>query len=55
MLLWLQNNLGTILVCVVLLVVVAWIVGKMIKDKRKGKSSCGCECQNCAMHGQCHK
>ena len=25
-----------------------------IKDKKAGKSSCGCNCANCAMAGKCH-
>jgi hypothetical protein len=54
MLLWLQENIGTILVCLVLLVIVGLVVGKMIKDKRQGKSSCSCGCSNCGMQGHCH-
>jgi hypothetical protein len=26
----------------------------MIRDKKAGKSSCGCGCANCAMAGKCH-
>lgn len=55
MLLWLQQNIGTIIVCIVLLAVVGLIIGKIIKDKRKGKSSCGCGCAHCALRGQCNK
>jgi flagellar biogenesis protein FliO len=55
MLLWLETNLGTILVALVLIAIVALIVRKLIRDKRSGRSSCGCGCANCAMHGKCHK
>lgn len=55
MLLWLQQNIGTIIVCIILIAIIGLIVAKIIKDKRKGKSSCGCGCANCAMRGQCHK
>lgn len=51
---WLMNNLSTIIVCIVLIAVVALIISKMVKDKKKGKSSCGCGCSNCAMAGKCH-
>lgn len=54
MLLWIRANLATIVICAVLLVVVAAIVIKLVKDKRKGRSSCGCGCEDCAMHGSCH-
>ena len=42
---WLMNNLSTIIVCIVLIAVVVLIINKMIKDKKKGKSSCGCGCR----------
>ena len=51
---WFTENLGTIIVSLVLIAIVALIVGKMIRDKKKGKSSCGCGCANCAMRGSCH-
>ena len=54
MLTWLSANLGTILVLAVLLAVVGMILRKMIRDKRQGKTSCGCGCEGCALHGQCH-
>ena len=52
MLAWLADNLGTIIVSVILIAVVSVIIVKMIKDKKQGKGSCGCE--HCAMHGKCH-
>lgn len=51
---WLMNNLSTIIACIALVAVVVLIINKMIKDKKKGKSSCGCGCSNCAMAGKCH-
>lgn len=54
MLTWLTLNWGTVLVSGILIEVVSLIVIKMRKDKRQGKSSCGCNCANCAMHGSCH-
>ena len=31
------------------------VIVTMIKNKKKGKSSCGCNCAHCAMAGSCHK
>ena len=44
-------NIATIIVLMILIAIVALIIGKMIKDKRAGKSSCGCNCGHC--HGAC--
>ena len=54
MLAWLAENLGTIIVSLILIAVVSLIVVKMIKDKKSGKGSCGCGCEHCARHGKCH-
>ena len=55
MLTFLQQNLATLLIGLGLLAIVALIILKMVKDKRSGKTSCGCGCANCAMHGKCHQ
>lgn len=51
---WLSENIGTILICLVLVAIVVWIVMGLLKDKKKGKSSCGANCAHCAMAGSCH-
>ena len=51
---WLANNFVTIIICAVLIVVVVLIILSMIRDRKKGKSSCGCNCAHCAMAGACH-
>ena len=51
---WLKQNLGTIVVSLVLVAIVVLIIAKMVRDKKNGKSSCGCGCANCAMRGKCH-
>lgn len=51
---WLADNASTIIVGLILLVIVIGIIRHIIKDKRCGKSSCGCGCSNCAMKGSCH-
>lgn len=52
---WLSENLATVIVCVILAVITAFIIVKLIKDKKAGKSSCGCNCSCCPMSGACHK
>ena len=52
---WLLENLGTIIVALILIVIVTLIIVKMIKDKKQGRSSGGCGCSNCAMSGTCHR
>lgn len=52
MLAWLSGNLAAILICAALIAVVAAIVAGLIRDKKRGKSSCGCA--NCPMSGACH-
>ncbi len=54
MLTWLMENMATIIISAVLVLVVAAILVSMVRGKRKGKSSCGCGCAGCAMNGACH-
>ncbi len=46
---WITGNLGTILITVLLVLIVAEIILSMIKDKRRGRSSCGGNCAHCRM------
>jgi hypothetical protein len=61
MLTWLQTNIGSIVVVLFLLGMVALIVRRLILDKKAGKhicggscGSCGGGCQGCPMAGKCH-
>lgn len=54
MMTWLVNNISTIIICIVLIGVITAIVAYMVRNKRQGKTSCGCGCKNCAMSGYCH-
>ncbi len=47
--------MATVIISLILLAIVAGIITKMVKDKKAGKSSCGCGCSNCPMSGECHK
>lgn len=55
MLSWFSENIATIIICAVLFAVVAGIIVSMVKNKKKGKSSCVCGCADCPMSGSCHK
>lgn len=52
---WLVENIATIIIILALAVIIGLIVAKLVKDKKQGKSNCGCNCANCAMSGSCHK
>ena len=51
-----SENIGSIAVLLVLTAVVGLAAFKLIRDKRKGKSSCSCgsSCAGCPMSGKCH-
>lgn len=51
---WLGANLGSIIVALIVIAIIAFAAYSLIKDKKSGKGSCGCGCANCAMHGKCH-
>ena len=48
---FIAQNIGTIIVGLILLVIVVLIVfsRKLVRDKRSGKGGCGCGCESCAM------
>lgn len=54
MLTWIMENMATIIVSAVLVLMVAAAIASIVRGKRKGKSSCGCGCADCAMSGVCH-
>ena len=54
MLSWLEANMGSIVVVLILVLLCALIIRSMYNDKKQGKSTCGCNCAHCAMAGQCH-
>ncbi|MCR4671359.1 MAG: FeoB-associated Cys-rich membrane protein [Saccharofermentans sp.] len=51
---WLILNWANILIIALVAGLVALAVISMLRDKKKGKSSCGCNCANCALAGKCH-
>lgn len=51
---WLAANWVNILVIALVAVMVFFAARSLIKDKKAGKSSCGCNCAHCALAGKCH-
>lgn len=49
---FLKANGVTIIVLLVIVLIVALIIRKLVKDKKCGKSSCGCDYSTCG--GCCH-
>lgn len=48
MLLWLENNLATLIAGVLVTAVLAGVIYSMVRNKKQGKSSCGCSgCSGC--------
>lgn len=47
------NDMGTIIVLIVLAIIIALIIRSRVKDKKAGKSlQCGGDCSKCG--GHCH-
>ena len=55
MLAWLSANLITIVLVALIVLIVAFLIRGMIRDRRAGKSSCGgsCACGGCSSCSQC--
>ena len=47
-------NIGTVAVSLILLAMLTLVAVKMIENKKKGVSSCGCGCSTCPYSGKCH-
>ena len=61
MIYWIQANIGSIAVILILLAVIVLIFRRLILDRKAGRhicggscGSCGGSCAGCPMHGQCH-
>lgn len=51
---WIFENLSTIIVSGILVLIVFLILRSMHQDKINGKSSCGSDCGGCALSKTCH-
>lgn len=54
MIAWIYQNLATIIISLIIVAVVAAIIISTVRNRKKGKLSCGCGCSNCPMSGSCH-
>lgn len=52
---WLVENLGTIIISLILAGIVAMTIMRLVKDKKQGKSSCGGNCAHCGSCSACHQ
>lgn len=50
---FLTENLGTAVVLCAVIALVTFLVIKLVKDKKEGKSSCSCGCSACPMSKEC--
>ncbi len=53
MLAWLSANWINIALAAVLVLIVGLLIRGMIRDKKAGKSACGCSCASCGACGGC--
>ncbi len=53
MLRFIQNNLATIAVILIVAFMVFLAIRKIIKDKKAGVGACGHKCSECARSGRC--
>ncbi|MCR5651051.1 MAG: FeoB-associated Cys-rich membrane protein [Lachnospiraceae bacterium] len=50
---WFIANLGTMIISLILIAVVVLIIRTMIRDKKRGISSCGGNCAHCKACSSC--
>ena len=55
MITWIMGNIGTIIISFFLILMVAGIIISMIKDKKRGMSSCGGNCARCELCAACRR
>ena len=48
-------NFVDVLIILALITVVTLVIYKKIKDRKNGRSSCSCGCENCAVKDECHQ
>ena len=54
MIAYVASHMGYIIVTLVLVLIVAAVIARMVRDKRAGKGGCGCGCKGCANAPYCH-
>ena len=51
---WLSQNIATIVICAALAVIFGLMLWSLLRDRKKGKSSCCGGCAGCANACYCH-
>jgi len=51
---WIIANAVNIIVCAVLALLVLAVIIRIVRNKKAGRTSCGCDCGSCPMSGHCH-
>ena len=54
MLAYIASHMGYIVVTLALVLIVAAVIVRMVRDRKTGKGGCGCGCQGCPSAGLCH-
>ena len=50
---WLSSHIADICLTALLVIIIAAIIAKLIRDRKNGRSSCGCDCGHCANSSLC--
>lgn len=53
MLIFLKENFSTVVVGLIVAGIVAAIIIKMFRDRKKGRTGCSCGCENCPRSSAC--
>lgn len=51
---YIASHMGYIVITLILVLIVTAIIARIVKDKKAGKSGCGCGCESCASAPYCH-
>ena len=52
---WIAANLANVIISAIVIAAVVVAVVSIVRDRKRGKNSCGCGCEGCMMAGTCHK
>jgi len=47
--------MATIMISILIVVLATAVIIHMVKQRKSGKSSCGCDCGSCPLGGKCHE
>ena len=51
---WLAANIANIVIIAVIVAAVVLAIRSIVRSRRAGRSSCGCDCSSCGMAARCH-